>query len=445
MDIASIIRFYAEIGNKLFRDYYLLARPLLDVFYFIFDNLFYLFLYITILVSLIYFIMSIYTLIKRPKSKEGEFIEGKAPFVTVQIPTYNELVALRCAKKSLEFDYPKNKFEIIIGDDSIDPFVSQKIDEFAKQYDQVKVTRRGENIGYKAGNLNHMLKHSRGDILVLFDSDFVPERDFLKRIVTPFLHDKSVSGVQARWKFIDQNKNFVSLLGSTILTVFHHICLPFVNKMLKVSFLCGSAEAVRKKDLIRLGGWKSGSLTEDIEYSLRLLKNKKRIVYLDGLECASEVPYKSKDLYKQQMRWAYGVIKSFREHFTTLYFSRKVGLKQKMGISFFCSGYLFSTLLIFLFSTGLLSFVTHPPAPINLTLFFSKLGINVLLTSGLIFSSILAMTMTKNIRKLPSMIAASFSVGLIVTYYVNIGIFKVFFNKPMKWFMLDKIGNKLKA
>src|SRR3989338_1460215 len=442
MIIVEIIKFYSEIGSNIFKYQYLLGRPILDFLYLISNNLFNFLLFLAITISAIYFIMSIYAVINRKKQAEVEFIAEKAPFVTIQIPTYNELVAIRCAKKCLEFDYPEEKFEIIIGDDSNNPDVSKRIDSFSKKHEKMIVTRRGSNMGYKAGNLNYMLQRSKGEILVIFDSDFIPERDFLKRIIAPFISDGSISGVQARWKSINKNKNLVSLLGSTIIDVFHHTCLPFINKKGSLSFLCGSAEAVRKKDLQELGGWESGSLTEDIEFSLKLLKNGKRIIYLSELECLGEVPYTPKDLYKQQMRWAYGAISSFKKHFTTLFLKNEnIGFKEKCYISFFCSGFLLSFLLLMLFTTGTISFITHPPGPIDLSRFFGELFRNVALTSGIIISSIFTMAKTKNIKKLASMFAASFSIGLIVTYYVNMGIFKVLFNKPMEWYMLNKKGN----
>jgi len=439
--IDGIIRFYSLTGFDIFKAYNQFGRPILDFFHIIFDKLFYALLYIAVFISFIYGAMSLHAAIFRPRYKEKKLIAEKAPFVTVQIPTFNELAALNCASKCLEFDYPKDRYEIIIGDDSNNRQISKQIHSFAKEHG-IKVTRRGDNSGFKSGNLNHMLKFSQGEILVLFDSDFLPEKDFLKRIVAPFQHDRNVSGVQARWRFIEPNRNIVTVLGSTIVSVLHHICLPFLGKHTNISFLCGSAEAVRKKDLAALGGWQTGSLTEDIEYTLRLLKSGKRVIYLDGLECYGEVPYTAKDLYKQQMRWAYGVIYAFREHFKEMMTSKILKAREKASILFFCSGYLFSFLLLLLFTTGTLSFLTHPPGPIDLPKFFFETFINIALTSGIILASFLAMARTHNFKKAFSMVRASFSVGLIVTFYVNVGIFKVLANRPMPWYMLDKMGNK---
>ena len=432
---------YSEIGKNVFLYYNKAGRPILDFLHTVFDSLFYVLLFITVLISFIYIFMSVSSLFSKRKTSEEKFLPEEAPTVTVQIPTYNEIVALRCAQKCLDFDYPAEKFDIIIGDDSNNPEISKRIDEFSATNPKVSVSRRGSNIGYKSGNLNYMLSQSKGDIIVVFDSDFMPKMDFLKRLVTPFIYDKELSGTQARWKFIDRNKNMVSLLGSTIVTVFHQICLPFISRKANISFLCGSAEAVRKKDLIEFGGWSTGSLTEDIEFSLKLIKKGKRIRYLDSLSCFGEVPYTAEDLNRQQMRWAYGVIHAFKSHFRELYSSNLTTFREKMLTSFFCSGYLLSFLLLLLFISGTLSFITHPPGPLNLVLFLSKMSINIILTSGVIVASIFALYKSKNMKKVVSMLVSSFSFGLLVTYYVNIGIFKAFMNRPMQWFMLNKAGN----
>jgi hypothetical protein len=287
-----------------------------------------------------------------------------------------------------------------------------------------------------------MLKFSKGDIIVLFDSDFTPKSDFLKRIVAPFIHDKNIPAVQARWNSINAKQNIISLLGSTIIAVCHKIILPYIYKRRNFGFLCGSAEAVRKSLLIKLGGWKTGSLTEDIEYSLRLLKNNHRVVYLENLECDGEVPYKPKDLYKQQMRWAYGVIMAFKEHGKDITFNKKLNVEDKIYAYLDLSGYMISMLLLGLTLTGLLSFITHTPEPINLIKFFSELGRNIILTSGLVITAVIAQGMSKNTKSPLKVIGSFFSYGLIVVYYVNIGIIKAIFNKPMQWFMLEKNSNK---
>jgi len=419
------------------------GRGIADFLHPVFNYSFYVFLFIAIAASAAYYFISVYAIFfdKTKKKRYEDLDEDKAPFVTIQIPTKNETVALRCAQHCLEFDYPKNKYEIIIGDDSTEKKISAAISKFARQHKQVKVTRRGTNEGYKAGNLNYMLKHSKGELIVLFDSDFTPSEDFLRRIVAPFQQDKNLGAVQARWNFLNPNQNLTSVLGSTIVSVFHHITLPFINSRRNITFLCGSAEAVRKDVLIKLGGWESGSLTEDIEYSLRLLKNGYKIDYLADLECYSEVPYKPKDLYKQQKRWAYGFVSAFKEHGKSIITSEKLSAQDKAYINFTWTGYLLSVLLLLMFVTGFLSFITHRPEAMDIPKFFYEMGRNALLSSGIIFASVIAQVKSKNARSLPSMFASSFSYGLVVTYHVNIGLYKVLTGKPMPWFLLNKQGN----
>lgn len=442
--MAQMMEFITGLGiTELFKSYIANGRIILDYFHILFDKLFYFFLYIAIAFTSVYLILSLFAVFSRKESKEKPFNIKKAPSVTIQIPTRNENIAIRCAKRCLVFDYPKNKYEILIGDDSNDASVSEELNAFARQHEQVKVLKRKANIGFKPGNLNNLLKYSKGDILVLFDSDFTPEKDFLKRIVTPFIYDNKIAAVQARWNFNNFNQNKVTMLASTIVYIFHHIVLSFMN-LFNSGSLCGSAEAIKKKDLIELGGWRSGSLTEDIEYSLRLHKHQKKIKYLPKLECYSDVPYLAKDLYKQQMRWAYGVINSYMKHSSDLIINKPLSIKQR--ILSFCAGfgYCMPVLISLLFITGTLSFVTHRPESFDFVKFFSELGINVLLTSGLLIASLISLYKEKKISYALKTLYSSFSIGLVTTYYVNKGIFKSIFKKPMQWYLLNKDINYVK-
>ncbi|MEK6891701.1 MAG: glycosyltransferase [Nanoarchaeota archaeon] len=447
MSLINIIKQYsalfADRVTSFFAWYNSTGRNILDFLHNIFDNTFKVLLIITVVVSALYLIMTVYAVFHKQKKKEDEECQEELPFVTVQIPTFNELVAIRCAESCLKFDYPKDKYEIIIGDDSNRSEVSAKITEFAQKHDLVKVTKRKTNEGYKPGNLNNMLKHSKGEVLVVFDSDFVPEPDFLSRIVRPFMKDKNIAGVQARWKLMNPGQNMVTSLGATIIYTCHYVTLPFIHTQRKISFLCGSAEAVRRSTLIELGGWESGNLTEDIEFSLRLLERGYKIEYIDSLDCDGEVPHTLRDLYRQQMRWAYGVIYSWKNHFFTILKSKKIGLIDKTYMAIFLSGYLISVLLAALFITGTLSLITHAPAPVEWEKLSYELTRNVLLTSGLLIAGCVALLKANKSKLTLKMIASSFSYGLVVTYYVNVGIIKAIAKVPMEWYMLNKHGNKL--
>ena len=193
---------------------------------------------------------------------------GKLPKVTIQIPTFNEPVAIRCAEHCLSMDYPENKYEILIGDDSSNKNVSSMLDQFASKHKgRIKIVRRASNAGFKAGNLNNMTRHSTGDIIIVFDSDFIAPKDFLKRIVQPFA-DKKVACVQSKWSYLNIDQSPTSKFASTVLMVYHNI-LAKLNNNAGVPLLFGSGEAVKKDILVKLGGWQEGSVTEDVEFSVR--------------------------------------------------------------------------------------------------------------------------------------------------------------------------------
>ena len=434
--------FYEKIGVFIYNYFINYSRPILDVIHNIFYNGFYVLLAITILLTLSFLFIAIYVLFKR-KEKETLVKDKDLPFVTIQIPTYNELAALNCAKRCLNFDYPKDKYQIIIGDDSSDKYISKKIDSFASKYKEtILVTRRGSNVGYKPGNLNHMLKFTKGEYIVIFDSDFLPEKDFLKRIVSPLVLDNEVSAVQARWVIKNFSQNSYSIVGGIIPMLTHHIGLPFLKYFKSNGFIAGSAECIRKKDLISLGGWQEGSLTEDIEFSLRLTTENKKIVYLENLTCECEAPFTLKDVTLQQMRWAYGVIKAFKKHFKSLLFSTKVSFRKSLNAILLVLGYAVTLLFFSLTVFGFFSIISAKPEPIQWGKMIFEMGRNFLWTSGFLLSSVITIALSKNLKEAPRTIFASLTIGFIVIFKVTLGVFKAIFNRPMNWFMLEKNGNK---
>ena len=405
--------------------------------------------------SLIYFIITFFSLSKKRLSISAPLskFSKNLPFVTIQIPTFNELAALNCAKKCLEFDYPEEKLQILIGDDSNNNNISNAIDEFAKQNPRISISRRRNNHGYKPGNLNKMLKSSKGEYILIFDSDFLPEKDFMINIVQPIIKDKSLSGVQASWKIINTHKNLSTLMGSAIVNVVHTILMPFMHETTNHAIFCGSGELIKKSDIIELGGWTEGSLTEDVDFSLRLIAAGKRIDYLENLKVHCETPHTAKDLFRQQMRWAYGVVKAFISHFKKVLSSKLTKKRVKLATMIWSTGYIMITLLLFSFIFGALNLIFGAlgfnPSESGLStysigMFIYDSTLNLLLTGGMLLSSIVACFINGfGFKSLGKIFFAALTIGFICMFFVGRGIFSAIIGLPMNWFMLKKEGNNI--
>ncbi len=409
------------------------------------------------ILSLGYFIVTAFALALSRLRNKPEMIadESLYPSVTVQIPTYNELAALNCASRCLNFDYPAEKLQIMIGDDSNQPEISAQIDAFAAANPSVEISRRGDNVGFKPGNLNVMLPKAKGDYLLVLDSDFLPKRDFLKRLVAPVIKDPELAGAQAAWRIINVHDNHSTLMGTGIVNIIHSVILPFLKVTTNQCVFCGSGELVKKSYLEELGGWTMGALTEDVDYSLRLITSGKRIAYVSDLRVRCEVPYTPSDLFKQQMRWAYGVMRAFMAHGKKLFLSRAIQKRTKFAAFLFGSGYVMISLLLLTTIFGTLNLISgllglDPSAAQTSSYTVGHLVydtvVNVLLTCGMLVSAIAAGFINGfGFRSLGRLVLSSLTIGVICMFFVGRGLITAWLGLPMKWFMLKKAGNEQAA
>jgi len=414
--------------------------PVLEPIHNFASPVFQLFLIPMIFFSVFFYLLAISGIFLKPNKRryKGRF---NWPLVTIQIPTFNEPIALRCAKKCLELDYPENKLEIIIGDDSKDKSVSNLINLFARKHKKIKVTRRSSNVGFKAGNLNHMSKYSNGEIIVVFDSDFVPPKNFLKKAVPPFLEDEKVGCVQAKWKSSNLKQNRVSKFASAAIMVYHNL-LAVINHNNGVSLLFGSAEAVRKDLLIKLGGWQVGSLTEDVEFSLRLLKNGYKTVYISDFKVPGEVPFTLEGFYKQQRRWAYGNIRAFLDHAKWIFFGKTLSVFQKSAVLFTLLGYLSAPFLVLFTLFGIISFLTGFPGIVDVAKFSKETLWLFIVNGGFMLALASALYKEKKLDMIWSVLASSVTVGFYTSFGVMVGVFNAILGRKMKWTLIEKKGNK---
>jgi cellulose synthase/poly-beta-1,6-N-acetylglucosamine synthase-like glycosyltransferase len=419
-------------------EFYLVwSPPVHEVSIYLYNVLFFPMLFF----SSLFYIIAFSGIFSSPRALRGPKI-SRWPRVTVQIPTLNEIVALRCAKKCLEFDYPKNRFEIIIGDDSDDPRVSQEIVKFAKRYPgRIRVTRRNIIKGFKAGNLNHMLKYSKGEIIVTFDSDFLPSRDFLKKVAPHFIRDKKIGCVQTKWKCINKDQNLVTKFASGMIMLYQSL-LASINGRAGVSLLFGSGQAVRKDLLIKLGGWQEGSLTEDVEFSIRVLKSGHKTLYLSDFQTPGEVPFTKNGFFKQQKKWAYGNARAFLDHKKWILFGKDLNPFQRSTLTFTLVGYIASPFIVSFMLMGILSFMTGAPAAINMSKFLSTTGWTMAINSGFMLALVAALLKEKQVRMTLHVLTGAVTVGLYTAFGVTSGFLRAITGRELDWYIIRKAGNE---
>jgi cellulose synthase/poly-beta-1,6-N-acetylglucosamine synthase-like glycosyltransferase len=237
------------------------------------------------------------------------------PTVTVQLPLFNErYVAERLLEAVAALDYPRDRLEIQVLDDSTDEtsdIVSAVVTRLRATGLEVAHLRRVVRVGFKAGALAEGLAACRGGLVAIFDADFVPPTDFLRRVVPHFAPDVAV--VQARWGHL--NRSFSALTVAQALGMDGHFGVEQSARAwsgLLLNFN-GTAGVWRKRAIIDAGGWQPDTLTEDLDLSYRAQLRGWRIVYRPDIVCPAELPVVVTGFKSQQQRWAKGSIQTARK------------------------------------------------------------------------------------------------------------------------------------
>lgn len=280
--------------------------------------------------------------------------EEELPFVTVQLPIFNELYVIeRLIDRVTEFHYPKDKFEIHILDDSTDEtveIVRKKVEYFAAKGFQIKQIRRTDRTGYKAGALKEATEQAKGDFIAIFDADFLPRRDFLLKTI-PYFNNPKIGVVQTRWEHINQNYSMLTKLQAMQLNV--HFTVEQQgrksgNYLLQFN---GTAGVWRKETINSAGGWEADTLTEDLDLSYRAQLKGWEIIFLEKFGSPAELPAEMNGLKSQQFRWMKGGAETAKKMLPTIWQSN-LKLSQKLHASGHLLG---STIFIFVFIAGVFS------------------------------------------------------------------------------------------
>src|SRR6187549_596966 len=238
------------------------------------------------------------------------------PAVTIQLPIYNEMyVADRLIDAVCQIDYPRQLLEIQVLDDSTDEttiVAERAVRRNAAQGIDIKYLHRTDRTGYKAGALEAGLKVAKGNFIAIFDADFTPTTDFLRRTI-PFFGDPAIAMVQARWGHINQDYSLLTKVQSILLDA--HFVLEHGGRNRSGLFFNfnGTAGVWRRDAIADAGGWQHDTLTEDLDLSYRAQMKGWRFVFLQDVISQAEIPVEMNAFKSQQHRWAKGSIQVCRK------------------------------------------------------------------------------------------------------------------------------------
>lgn len=256
--------------------------------------------------------------LRRKKSKHEASLPSSWPTVTVQLPIYNEkYVVERLLEAISKLDYPSEKLEIQILDDSNDDtteLIVHKIETLRPLHLDIQLIHRENRVGFKAGALDRGLQLAKGEFIAIFDADFIPSPDFLKRTI-PHFSNSSIGVVQTRWGHINEDYSLLTRLQAFGLNA--HFSIEQSARQFAGSFINfnGTGGVWRKSVITDAGGWSDDTLTEDLDLSYRAQLKGWKFVYLEEVASPGELPILMPAIKSQQYRWNKGAAETARKLF----------------------------------------------------------------------------------------------------------------------------------
>jgi len=273
--------------------------------------------------------------LEKPNDTDGNAL-SHYPNVTVQIPLYNEkFVVSRIIDSAIELDYPRDKLQIQVIDDSTDEsidIVAERVSYYKSLGFDIDHVRRNNRKGYKAGALADAMDNVKGQFIAIFDADFIPETDFLLNTI-PFFENSNVGLVQSRWSYLNTKTNMLTRLQSVMLDA--HFGVEQVTRAGKDVYFNfnGTAGVWRKATILDAGGWKSDTLTEDTDLSYRAQMRGWKFIYRPEIFTPSEIPESMRAFKVQQHRWAKGTIEVMKKLLPTIW-KAKISWRNKVEATF---------------------------------------------------------------------------------------------------------------
>ena len=262
-----------------------------------------------------YYLVYLYMRNRDKEPRPGPAL-SPTPIVTIQLPLYNEMyVADRLIEAVCHIDYPRERLEIQVLDDSTDEtraIAELAVRRYAAEGFDIRYFHRADRMGYKAGALEAGLNAARGEFIAIFDADFLPPSQFLNELM-PHFADAQVGMVQARWGHINQDYSLLTKIQSILLDGHFVLEHGARNRSGRFFNFNGTAGIWRRTAIADAGGWQHDTLTEDLDLSYRAQLRGWRFVFVSSVIAPAEVPVEMNGFKSQQHRWAKGSIQTCRK------------------------------------------------------------------------------------------------------------------------------------
>lgn len=286
----------------------------------------------------------------KPQPK-GKFAESDLPRITVQLPLFNEMyVVERLLEAVTKLDYPRHLLEIQVCDDSTDETVKiaeAAVARYQTEGHNIQYIHRTDRTGFKAGALENAMKSANGELLAIFDADFLPKPDCLRKMVDYFTNEQ-VGMVQMRWSHINADYSLLTRIQEIMLDGHFVVEQSSRNRTGAFFNFNGTAGMWRKQAIEWSGGWQHDTLTEDTDLSFRAQLMGWRYVYLLDDDVPAELPVEINAFKAQQRRWAKGLVQVGLKLLPRLWKHPKLSKFQKIELFFRLNGNLAAPLMILL-------------------------------------------------------------------------------------------------
>jgi cellulose synthase/poly-beta-1,6-N-acetylglucosamine synthase-like glycosyltransferase len=371
---------------------------------------------------------------KRKENEIQKTVVNTFPSFSIIVPTKNEeLVVGRCLQGIMDIDYPKDKIEIVVVDGNSCDRTHQVCEEYIKKYpDNIKIVAEKESHG-KPAALNLALAQTTKEIVGIFDADSLPERDVLKKAAA-YLEDKKIMAIQGRTTSINEKSNALTRVIAMEEKAWFQMLLSGRERLQLFVPLNGSCQFVKRIVLEELNGWDENSLTEDVEFALRMVEKDHIIKYTPDVCSGQETPDSLGNLTKQRIRWYRGYMETAIKYGRLLnkVNRKRVDAEISLGGPFMMVVSLLSYINWFIVAV----FLTQSNPVINFT------GLVIALTAASLVSIGVALTTSEKPIKLRNIVWIPFIYvyWLLQMFIAGWAFLKLVFRRKRVWTKTAKIG-----